>query len=84
MIDKGATTYVFMDGNIPVAPGKWVPAEQFNAKRFGRHVRVEPSAIGWMVVIDTKETETVSVRYTPQFAHDKDQLGLFLKRLAGK
>lgn len=79
----GATTYIFMDGDIPVSSTQSVDFEKFDPKRFGDHVRIETSGSGPMVIIDSDKTETFCVRWTKDFMEDKAKLNKFLKLLKG-
>ncbi len=71
---KHATTFTFIDGNIPISKEKFIPFEEFNAKNFGNHVRLETSQLGPMVTIyhNDLNSQAFCVRYTSEFMHQKE------------
>lgn len=77
---KNVTTYTFVDGTIPIGINKAVDFEEFKPEQYGNHVRLEPSQIGPMVVIehDGEESEAFCVRFTPSFMKQTDDLQKFL------
>jgi hypothetical protein len=77
---KGAITYTFMDGNIPMLDGSMVDFEDFKVSDY-KGLRVEISGMGPMVVFDSKDTLGYAVRSTRNFQDDKQELAKFLKLL---
>ncbi|BAU40085.1 hypothetical protein [Ralstonia phage RSP15] len=80
----GATTYIFMDGQIPISKFEKVDFENFDPKQFGDHVRIEPGASGPMVIIDSPETECYCVRWTSDFMVNTPEIEKFVSLLKGQ
>jgi hypothetical protein len=80
---KQVTTYVFVDGTIPVSEHKAVDFEQFKPEQFGPHVWLEPSKNGPMVCIehDGDQSEAFCVRFTNAFMRQGQDLMKFLNLL---
>jgi hypothetical protein len=83
---KQVTTYVFVDGTIPVSEHKAVDFEQFRPEQFGPHVWLEPSKNGPMVCIehDGDQSEAFCVRFTHAFMRQGQDLMKFLNLLRKK
>jgi hypothetical protein len=83
---KQVTTYVFVDGTIPVSEHKAVDFEQFKPEQFGPHVWLEPSKNGPMVCIehDGDQSEAFCVRFTNAFMRHGPDLMKFLNLLRKK
>lgn len=81
---KHATTYSFVDGNIPISAEESVPFEDFVPGNFGSHVRLEYSQLGPMVTIEHNgpASQAFCVRYTEEFMAQKE-LKDFLNLLSG-
>ena len=77
------TTYVFMDGLIPISNNDVVDFEEFNPAQFGDHVWVETSQSGPMICIkhNGQESEAFCVRNTSAFMRDTKELDKFLSLL---
>ncbi len=71
---KQATTYTFIDGNIPIGVDRVIPFEDFNAENFGSHIRLESSQLGPMVTIEHNGpiSQAFCVRYTEEFMKQKE------------
>lgn len=80
-----ATTYTFVDGNIPTDKNRSVPFEEFRPETFGQHVRIEGSQLGPMVTIEHNgpQSQAFCVRYTEEFM-EQPELNNFLDLLSGK
>jgi hypothetical protein len=83
---KQVTTYVFVDGTIPISEREAVDFEQFKPEQFGPHVWLEPSQNGPIVCIehDGDQSEAFCVRFTHAFMSYKDDLNKFLSLLRRK
>jgi hypothetical protein len=81
-----ATTYIFMDGNIPVSENKAVESNEFDPSKFGDHVRVEPGQTGPLVVISHNhpESEAFCVASTQEFMWNDAEINKFLNLLNGR
>jgi hypothetical protein len=81
-----ATTYIFMDGNIPVSENKAVGSNEFDPSKFGDHVRIEPGQTGPLVVISHNhpESESFCVASTQEFMWNADEITKFLNLLNGQ
>lgn len=81
--NKSVTTYIFMDGLIPVGVDEVVDFEEFIPSQFGDHVWLETSQSGPMVCIkhDGPENEAFCVRNTSAFMRDTKELDKFLSLL---
>lgn len=79
---KGATTYIFMDGQIPVSKTEKIEFEDFDPSKY-KGVRLDTSGVGPMIIIDSNTTETFAVKSTREFMSERDKLDKFL-RLLGK
>jgi hypothetical protein len=81
-----ATTYIFMDGYIPVSENKAVGSNEFDPSKFGDHVRIEPGQTGPLVVISHNhpESESFCVASTQEFMWNADEITKFLDLLNGK
>jgi hypothetical protein len=81
-----ATTYIFMDGNIPVSENKAVGSNEFDPSKFGDRVRIEPGQTGPLVVISHNhpESETFCVASTQEFMWNADEITKFLDLLNGR
>jgi hypothetical protein len=79
---KNATTYTFVDGNIPIDKNTFIPFEEFNVETFGQHVRIEGSQLGPMITIDHNgpKSQAFCVRYTDEFMN-QPELNDFLNLL---
>ena len=77
-----ATTYSFVDGNIPIDKNTFVPFEEFKPETFGQHVRIEGSQLGPMVTIEHNGpvSQAFCVRYTDEFM-EQPELYEFLELL---
>lgn len=82
---KNKVVYIFMDGTIPVSKHKSVDFEDFDPKKYGKHVQTDWSGSGPTVQIDTNGPGGVfCVRYTNQLMHDAAKLEKFIDLLNGK
>jgi hypothetical protein len=81
-----ATTYIFMDGYIPVSENKAVGSNEFDPSKFGDHVRIEPGQTGPLVVISHNhpESESFCVASTQEFMWNDAEITKFLNLLNGK
>lgn len=81
---KQATTYTFIDGNIPIGVDRVIPFEDFHAENFGNHIRLETSQLGPMVTIEHNGpiSQAFCVRYTEEFMKQKEFKN-FLDLLSG-
>jgi hypothetical protein len=81
-----ATTYIFMDGYIPINKTETVSSLDFNPSKFGNHVRIEPGQTGPLVVISHNhpESESFCVASTQEFMWNADEITKFLNLLTGK
>ena len=80
-----ATTYTFVDGDIPIDKNRSVPFEEFRPETFGQHVRIEGSQLGPMLTIEHNgpQSQAFCVRYTEEFM-EQPELDDFLLLLSGK
>lgn len=82
---KNAAVFIFMDGTIPVSSSKAVDFEEFDAKKFGKHVTLDMSGSGPTVQIATDGPGGVfCVRYTNAMMHDSKKINQFLNLLNAK
>lgn len=82
---KNAAVFIFMDGTIPVSSTKAVDFEDFDAKKFGKHVTLDQSGSGPTVQIATDGPGGVfCVRYTNAMMHDSKKINQFLNLLNAK
>jgi len=79
-------TYIFMDGNIPISEKESVDFKSFDAKKFGKNVKLDWTGSGPSVMIyNRKESKTYVVRYTREFMENrKGELSEYLKLLNKK
>lgn len=82
---KNAVVFIFMDGTIPVSKTKAVDFEDFDASKFGKHVKLDWSGSGPTVQIATNGPGGVfCVRSTKSMMYDREKIGQFLDYLNGK
>jgi hypothetical protein len=81
-----ATTYIFMDGYIPINKTETVSSLDFNPSKFGDRVRIEPGQIGPMVIISHNhpESESFCVSSTFRFMRNDAEITKFLDLLNGQ
>lgn len=75
------TTYAFIDGNIPVSETEYADFETIDVSKFPANVRMEPSGVGPMIIIDHNgpDTEAFCVDNTARFMNNSEELIKFLK-----
>ena len=74
--DKRVTSFIFVDGTIPVSVDNKVDFEEFVPAQFGKNVTMEPSAYGPQVYIehDGPESECFCVPSTVEFMTQEPEL----------
>lgn len=77
------TSYIFLDGMIPVSATERVDFESLDMSRFPPNVHLDSSAYGPMIIIDHNlgETNTLYVDNTAAFMSDKAQMLTYLDLL---